>query len=279
MRRAAALVLVLLAAPSAVAAQLEDAERAEREGRLIDTDQAYRSALDAGGLAASDAARAHLRLGVLARALGADPSEAARHFAIALAIDPTLDAPAELPPEERARFESQRGVPYRIVESFDGRELRLEATGEPAIARAIRVRIEGSVRELALVAGSAVVVPPNGTPSVEATMLDEHGNALHTQAVDIHWPDLAVHPEVGPSETTEPLGPRLECPLRGDPCGWPPGCRTAGATCNESGQDPAPIIGGVVAAVLGAAAAVVIAVVAVEAWQSSLWRIDRAGLR
>ncbi|MCZ7680012.1 MAG: hypothetical protein M5U28_15105 [Sandaracinaceae bacterium] len=269
MRAALALLLLLIAAPAS--AQLAEGERAEREGRILDADAAYRRALAAGGLAPSDTARAHLRLGVLARAVGGDAEEAQRHFAVALAVDPRLAAPDELPPAERARFEALRGSGLAIAARVEDGELRVEVSGPP-VARSVRVRVAGRDHELSLAGGRASM--PAQAGSAEVTALDEHGNALRVERLELALPSVAL-PEV-PAPEQAAAEALLDCPTTGDACGWPARCRPAAASCG-GGEDVGPIVGGVVGAILGVAAIVVTAVLVVDAHQSSLWRIDRAG--
>lgn len=161
---------------------LAAADRAYEEGRLREAARAYDDAVRGGGLEPADLVRAHTRLGVL-RAMAGDGAGAERHFAIALALDPARDAPEELDPELRARFEAVREARdgRRVALAIDAREgaLFVEVRDAPR-GLALAVQIEGaSFRERHAWNGAPVrVEPPPGSLPIEAVLLDGHGNRL-----------------------------------------------------------------------------------------------------
>lgn len=170
------------AAPAAAQDALAGADRAYDEGRLRDAAVAYDDALAAGGLDPARLVRAHLRLGVLS-ALGGELDRTERHFAAALALDPTRDAPEELSPELRARFEALR-------EARGGRRLSLSLEREDgAIVITVRDAPEGLARTLEAAGGTwrervewtgaplRLEPPPEALP-IEAVLFDAHGNRL-----------------------------------------------------------------------------------------------------
>lgn len=174
--------LSLTAAPAAAQDALAAADRAYDDGRLREAAVAYDDAIASGGLDPARLVRAHLRLGVLS-ALGGELRRTEGHFAAALALDPTGDAPAELSPELRARFEALR-------EARGGRRLSLSiAREEAAIVITVRDAPEGLARTIEAAGGAwrervewtgepiRLEPPPEALP-IEAVLLDAHGNRL-----------------------------------------------------------------------------------------------------
>lgn len=258
-RRALAL-LACLAVPVPAVAQLEGAAQLEAEGDLIAAARAYHAALSAGGLSAADTARAHARLGVLDRATG-DSEGAWAHFAVALGIDPGLTPPAELPPDERGRFEAMRGSPYAIEATVEDGAVRVRIRGAPSIARSVRAG--DTVADLD--AGRATLARPAGATAMDVVALDEHGNTICAIRVELPPVDLRV--AAGAPDCADAA------------CTATPPCAMGGEGCDETSSDPAPLIGGIVGAVLGVAAAVLAIALSIDAHESSLWRVDAVELR
>lgn len=180
---ALAAFLGVFAASAAAQDPLARADRAYDAGRLAEAGVAYESALEGGALDPPELVRVHLRLGVLT-AMGGQPSQAERHFALALALDPTLDPPPELDEALAERFVALR-------ETRDGHRLsvRLRASDEGVLLE-VRDAAPGAVRQvLARGAGGyeqrfawegerLPIDPPAAALPLEVVALDAHGNRL-----------------------------------------------------------------------------------------------------
>ena len=162
---------------------LDAADRAYDEGRVALARDAYTAALRSGSLDPAELVRAYVRLGILA-ALEGDTEGFERRVAFALALDPVRDAPEELSPELRARFEA-------IREARDGRRAALtierdrgviviDVSDAPeGLAHAVDVRGSAGFEQRLAWEGTALrVTPPPGALPIEALLLDAHGNRL-----------------------------------------------------------------------------------------------------
>lgn len=187
---AVALCAGLVWANAAVAQPMVDADALWDDGDLRGAREAYRGALDGGGLEPSQTAKAHLRIGIIAAAFGDDQTANAA-FRRALAIDPATPAPPDLSPSQRDAFEELRGQAEPIEVSVRETERSAEgvtvaarvAGGEFFQARAVIVRDGSQTEELELTAadfGTQATLP------LAAAAIDEKGNvvALHMTSVD-----------------------------------------------------------------------------------------------
>lgn len=179
-----------LGAGMAKAQSVVDADALWDEGELRQAREAYRRALDAGGLEPSQTAKAHLRIGIIAAAYGDDETANAA-FRRALAIEPALPAPADLSPAQRDVFEEVRAQSRPI----EVRALETERTAERVVltarvtggelfgATAALVRDGEQSERLELTTadfGTLTELP------LAAVAVDEHGNvvALATESVN-----------------------------------------------------------------------------------------------
>ncbi len=200
-RGALRIALLALLAPATALAQapLADADRAYDDGRLGEAAHAYDDALATGALDPALLTRAHVRLGVLAALEGEDEATD-RHFAIALALDPVRDAPEELTPELRARFDALR-------EARDGHRLTLAIEMEdegmhlvvrdapPDLVQTIVVRGgHGWERRFPWSGEPITIDPPPEAMPVEAFALDAHGNRLARAGARIEVPVVLGEP-------------------------------------------------------------------------------------
>jgi hypothetical protein len=167
-------LVVLTALASPARAQIGGADRAYDEGRFAEAGRAYEDALATGALDPSGLAHVHLRLGVIA-ALGGDAALVDRHFVIALAIDPALEAPAELDPARRARFEAMRGERVRVHAERTG----IVIEGAPAeLALSIEARGEGWNRRFPWEGTRITIAPPASALPIDVRLVDPHGNGV-----------------------------------------------------------------------------------------------------
>lgn len=171
------------------AAGIASAEAAYARGSLREANRLFLAALRQPGHERGALVRIHLHLGILAGAMGAERT-ARSHFAIALALDPALTAPAELAGRDRSRFEQER--PAR------GLSLSVETVsveGTPAlVVRAQNAPPRLVARIEARCGGEALATSPagRGDPSavrvsvasaacgggVDLLALDAHGGVL-----------------------------------------------------------------------------------------------------
>lgn len=185
LRVAACFAGVLLATASTALAQgaLEAAGRAYDEGRIEEAARAYRDALESGSLEPAGLVRAHLRLGILA-ALEGDAASTDRSFEIALALDPIRDAPDELSPELRARFDALRAARggrrvTLVIERVDGGIMLGVRDAPEGLARTIEVRGGGGFEARVAWEGAPIRVdPPVEALPIEAALFDAHGNRI-----------------------------------------------------------------------------------------------------
>ncbi|MCB9611516.1 MAG: tetratricopeptide repeat protein [Sandaracinus sp.] len=247
------LVLGLLLVASRVGAQsVEAAESLYRRGDLPGALEGFDAALRAGGLEGSALARVHWHLGVLHAIVG-EVDAARADFGRALAIDPSLAVPDELPPEKQALFEEVRRTTRRA-------ELHVEPVAIDANADStLRVRapaglVSRTVLECTPPGGEPWTVEVDGdealVPSpawrgarrlgIRAVAFDAHGNVvarttstLVAATVGVTEPDDPSH---APSHYALPTEPPRERSVAKSPWLW----LGVGAV----------VIGGVVAAVL-----------------------------
>lgn len=174
---------VLLPSPALAQAGLHAADRAYEEGRVAPARDAYEAALRSGALDPAELVRAHLRLGILA-ALEGDTEGFERRSALALALDPVRDAPEELPPELRARFEAIRdaraGRRATVTIDRDRAAIRIDVRDAPeGLAHRIDIRGgDGFGQQLAWEGTPLRITPPLSALPIEALLLDAHGNRL-----------------------------------------------------------------------------------------------------
>lgn len=191
------LALLAGALPSVASAQ-DSAERAHalyEQGALPEALTAYRQALEEGHHATAAVATIHWHLGVLSTITGAE-AEARRAFERALALDPSLRIPDELPPQGQTVYrelqrEAQRmEIRLRTPEAHSDRSTSVEFSLHHApddFAWEVRVESapEGSAPWSSTTSASrgAIDVPAaawRGSPSIalRVVVLDRHGNEL-----------------------------------------------------------------------------------------------------
>lgn len=119
-----------------------------REGRVTEAIDALSRWVQSPLDEPAELARGYLQLGALHAATG-DASSAERDFAVALAIDPELEAPAELGPSLRGAFDRARAsasamtLQVRTAVSEHATTLQLElAHAPPGLVVAFRARVE-----------------------------------------------------------------------------------------------------------------------------------------
>ena len=88
-------------------ASIASAEATYAQGSLRAANRLFLASLREPGHTREELIRIHLHLGIIAGASGAERTSSA-HFAIALALDPTLATPVELAGRDRLRFEQAR---------------------------------------------------------------------------------------------------------------------------------------------------------------------------
>lgn len=171
-------VLLCVASPARAQSALDAADREYAAGRIAAAGRGYEDALATGDLSPPVLARVHARLGVIA-ALG-DDELAARHFALALAIDPALASPSELDDARRARFEAMRGDGVFVRVERVGPGLVIDVVGAPGeLARTIEVRGVEWRRRFPWGEGELRTIhPPPSAMPIEVWLLDPHGNRV-----------------------------------------------------------------------------------------------------
>ena len=167
---------------------IASAEAAYTRGALREANRLFLQALRQPGHERAELVRIHLHLGILAGAMGAERT-ARSHFAIALALDPTLGAPPELAGRDRSRFEQER--PARALSLSV--EALSEDTGPALLVRAqnapprLVARIEARCGEAALPTTPAgrgdpsavrVSVGSAACAGIELLAFDVHGGVL-----------------------------------------------------------------------------------------------------
>ncbi|MCC6873008.1 MAG: hypothetical protein IT378_01770 [Sandaracinaceae bacterium] len=214
--RAQLIALGLLARTATANAQgpeaggVAEADAAYGAGELDRALSFYDRLLSTGGLPASTTAHVHLRIGILRASL--EGAQAARaHFALALALDPSLTPPPELGPDAQAVFAAlagaQAGRPLRLRLEQDGAardapfRLRIIVEGAPPGAiGSLRVeasplgstastgstpwvqRFDGAPDEVEV---AAAAWRGAGTLALSVHALDAHGNELAAAAQDV----------------------------------------------------------------------------------------------
>lgn len=151
MKLAAAALILLSLTASASAQDVEAAVTAYHEARFDDASRILDEVLQTPMEDPAELSRAHFLLARLAIIEGRR-EDAQAHFEIALAIDPQLTTPDDLPPDDAAEFqrvrESRRGEPIEIQVTPDGPvvggetlNLRYEVQNSPAgLVTAVRAR-------------------------------------------------------------------------------------------------------------------------------------------
>jgi hypothetical protein len=172
-----------MVSPALAQGGLDAADRAYEEGEVASARDAYETALRSGSLDPAELVRAHLRLGILA-ALEGDTEGFERRSAFALALDPVRDAPEELAPELRARFEALRdaraGRRATLTIDRDRAAIRIDVRDAPeGLAHRVDVRGgDGFEQQLAWEGTPLRITPPPSALPIEALLLDAHGNRL-----------------------------------------------------------------------------------------------------
>ena len=190
-------IVVLLLTSLVTPARADDgalaaAEAAYTRGALREANRLFLASLRQPGHERDALVRIHLHLGILAGATGAERT-ARTHYAIALALDPTLSAPSELAGRDRSRFEQER--PDHGLSVVLEREGPSEATfvvrvwhAPPRLVRRVVVRCGERVIETASIGRgseiSAVRASTGCDQHVAVQLEDEHGGVLlrHAQA-------------------------------------------------------------------------------------------------
>lgn len=227
MTRMVLVVVVGLTAFASIATAQEPsslalAESAYRRGALRDARRRFEATLVEPGHERDELVRIHYVLGLLTYASGGSPDE---HFAVALALDPTLATPSELAPADRARFEALRPAHALML------ELELPSQVAPdegflvacVVAHAPRGLVDAViVRAAGLETSGAsdriTLEVPAGTfgdesLTVTATALDEHGGVLaRTERAVRLETRVATAPEIvpAPNETLDATASETE---------------------------------------------------------------------
>ncbi|MBN8612325.1 MAG: hypothetical protein J0L92_17145 [Deltaproteobacteria bacterium] len=188
-------IVVLLLTSLVMPARADDgalaaAEAAYSRGALREANRLFLASLRQAGHERDALVRIHLHLGILAGATGAERT-ARTHYAIALALDPTLSAPSELAGRDRSRFEQERpdhGLSV-VVEREGTSELVVRVWhAPPRLVRRVVVRCGDRVIETAPIGRgseiSAVRASTGCDQHVAVQLEDEHGSVLlrHAQA-------------------------------------------------------------------------------------------------
>jgi hypothetical protein len=171
---------------------LAAAEAAYTRGALREANHLFLASLRQPGHEREALVRIHLHLGILAGATGAERT-ARSHYAIALALDPTLRAPSELAGRDRTNFERERpdhGLSV-AVERDDASEATFVVRvwhAPPRLVRRIVVRCGERVIDTTPIGRgsdiSAVRASTACDQRVGVQLEDEHGGVLlrHEQA-------------------------------------------------------------------------------------------------
>lgn len=154
------------ARPCAAQEPLADARAAFDAGDLEEASSLYEQARVAGGLEPEQLAEVELRLGVIARA-SSDPDGMRVHFERALALDPTLEAPSELPPRGRRALEALRALQHGTIEAAADPPV-LPETGPVEVRARVANAPDGMITELRFTLGewSETVPLAPGTATV-----------------------------------------------------------------------------------------------------------------
>lgn len=242
-----ALLLLTTLASQGAAQSPEAAEALYRRGDLPGALEAFERTLQAGGLEGTALARVHWHLGILHAIVG-QLDVARADFALALAVDPSLPTPDELPPERQALFEEVRASSVRAELHLE--PLEVDPEGEtllrvvaPRFAARTRLEItppdaepwsvETSTREATI---EAAAWRGATRVTVRAVAFDAHGNVVAHTSTSLVAPRAST-PEEDPSQYALPTAePNRERSAAASPWLW----LGVGAV----------VVGGVVAAVL-----------------------------
>jgi hypothetical protein len=231
--RAFAFVLLstsLLASTSA-AQSVEAAEARYRRGDLPGALEAFDATLRGGGLEGSTLARVHWHLGVLHAIVG-DDTAARVDFGNALAIDPSLPVPDELPPEKQALYEAVRRDTRRAELHVE--PLEVDPEGEtllrvvaPPIASRTRLEVtppDGDPWSVETTTTSARVDAAawRGAPRlvVRAIAFDAYGNVVARTSVSLVAPRRAPESTEGPEAYALPYETPSERSVAKSPWLW-----------------------------------------------------------
>jgi len=136
MRFLGLLIVALSLVPALASAQvaaLDEAVAAYEAGNIEVATTLFRAAEQSSRARPADLQRIHRYLGLIHTIIG-EAEAAERSFAIALALDPAAEAPAELAPEQRARFEEIRAASHRL-------EVNVETVGVASNERDSTLRL------------------------------------------------------------------------------------------------------------------------------------------
>ncbi len=160
-----ALVVVCVTVPCRAQTPLVQARSAYQAGALDRAQRGYEAALSGGGLGPAELAETELYLGVIARATS-DPAAMRAHFARAVAVDPSVQAPAELPPRgrralEEARAASSGAITLRVAPP-------VVATSGPVVVRAVVERAPpGMITDVRFTLGPWTATVPESVGRVD----------------------------------------------------------------------------------------------------------------
>jgi hypothetical protein len=213
------------------APSVESAEARYRRGDLPGALEAFDATLRAGGLEGSTLARVHWHLGVLHAIVG-DEAAARTDFASALAIDPSLPMPDELPPEKQALFASVRRDTQRAELHVE--PLEVDPEGEtilrvvaPPLATRTRLEVtppDGEPWSVETSSTSARVDAAawRGAPRlvVRAIAFDAYGNVVARTSVSLVAPRRSSEPVEGPERYALPYESPPERSVAKSPWLW-----------------------------------------------------------
>jgi len=194
----------VLCATSTSAQHLDEARALYEAAALTDAAGAFEAALRSGELGPEEVAAARWHLAVLAAMTG-DDVRARDEFVLAHALDPSLAAPAELPPDRRVAFEGVSPAPLEVqatrrVEG-DRVHVRVVFDNAPrALVARYRTERDGDER----MRGDSFEVARAGFAGedlvLEVEGLDSFGNVVVRREVVVpvpnEWRALATPPEV-----------------------------------------------------------------------------------
>jgi hypothetical protein len=186
--------VLLLAASSAAADPLDDAQRKIDEIDYEGARDLVAKTLDGGGLSSTELARAHRMAGEIAAALG-DAAGAEEHFVAWLVLDPTAQLDEGVSPKIAEPFAAAQARATKLgaldpeitVERLDARALVTLGGKDPLqMIAGMKVEIDGGGTEETRALSIEVSVPDR-TTDVTVTVLDARGNvlAVRTATVDV----------------------------------------------------------------------------------------------
>ena len=200
--------LVTCAAATAGAQSIDAAREAYERGALTEARARYEAVIAAGSAEPPALAEAHLRLGIL-RAASGDEAGARAELASALAIDPELTTPEELPPDQAAWVDDARRTPRIELRCELGESgVRVAAEGGPEGLLA-RVRVAGAAWSTTLEAGGGEVPVPSsewqdGVLRLRVEALDAAGGVLGRRMVELRREAAAVEADAGATTVALP---------------------------------------------------------------------------